>query len=107
MTETADDRPPVAFKREVLEELDEPTLLVASLVNRGRQANDRAKYLLSLLQAAPIARRRAHWNRSRRSGTSVSPPTFRILDATRSYAVRSASAPTCTPFLARDGSTTI
>lgn len=39
-------------KGDVLEELGEPTLLLPTLVNRGLEANDHAKYFLSLLQAA-------------------------------------------------------
>jgi len=39
-------------KRVVLEELGESTLLLPSLVASGLEANDRAKYLLTLLQAA-------------------------------------------------------
>ena len=39
-------------KRDVLEELGESTLLLPSLVASGLEANDRAKYLLTLLQAA-------------------------------------------------------
>lgn len=43
---------PGATKADVLEELGEFQLLLPSLVNRGLEANDRAKYLLSLFQAA-------------------------------------------------------
>ncbi len=43
--------PPLA-KRDVVEELGERTLLLPSLVNRALEANGRAKYILSLLQAA-------------------------------------------------------
>lgn len=39
-------------KTEIVEELGESTLLLPFLVNRGLVANERAKYLLSLLQAA-------------------------------------------------------
>jgi len=39
-------------KRDVLEEIGEPTLLLPALINSGLAANDRAKYLLSLFQAA-------------------------------------------------------
>jgi hypothetical protein len=39
-------------KRDVLEELGEPTVLLAALINAALAANDRTKYLLSLLQAA-------------------------------------------------------
>jgi len=52
MSELTDARPWGPLKREVVEELGEPTLVLPSLVNRGLEANDRAKYLLSLLQAA-------------------------------------------------------
>lgn len=44
--------PPEAVKREVVEELGLAALLLPSLLRRGLEANDRAKYLLSLLQAA-------------------------------------------------------
>ena len=43
---------PETVKREVVEELGLPALLLPSLLQRGLEANDRAKYLLSLLQAA-------------------------------------------------------
>ena len=49
------DRPPAgpgAVKREVVVELGQTALLLPTLVSRGLEANDRAKYLLSLLQAA-------------------------------------------------------
>ena len=39
-------------KQDVVGELGERVLLLPSLVNRGLEANDRAKYLLTLLQAA-------------------------------------------------------
>ncbi|WIY06666.1 hypothetical protein QRX60_23490 [Amycolatopsis mongoliensis] len=39
-------------KTDIVEELGESTLLMPFLVNRGLVANERAKYLLSLLQAA-------------------------------------------------------
>ncbi|TNC19381.1 hypothetical protein [Amycolatopsis alkalitolerans] len=42
----------LATKTEIVEELGESTLLLPFLVNRGLVANERAKYLLSLLQAA-------------------------------------------------------
>ncbi len=41
-----------ATKQDVVDELGERALLLPSLVNRGLEANDRAKYLLTLLQAA-------------------------------------------------------
>ena len=41
-----------ATKRDVVDELGERALLLPSLVNRGLEANDRAKYFLTLLQAA-------------------------------------------------------
>ncbi|WP_020659037.1 hypothetical protein [Amycolatopsis benzoatilytica] len=41
-----------AAKTEIVEELGEPTLLLPFLVTRGLAANERAKYLLSLVQAA-------------------------------------------------------
>jgi len=43
---------PGAVKQDVAEELGEEALLLPSLVNRALEANDRAKYLLTLLQAA-------------------------------------------------------
>jgi uncharacterized protein Yka (UPF0111/DUF47 family) len=49
---TIDGDPPVVVKREMVEELGVPALLLPSLLRRGLEANDRAKYLLSLLQAA-------------------------------------------------------
>jgi uncharacterized protein Yka (UPF0111/DUF47 family) len=47
-----DDRSGGTVKREVVDELGVPALLLPSLLRRGLEANDRAKYLLSLLQAA-------------------------------------------------------
>ena len=44
--------PSGAAKQDVINELGERVLLLPSLVNRGLEANDRAKYLLTLLQAA-------------------------------------------------------
>ena len=52
MSELTDTRPSGPMKQEIVEEVGHPTLLLPSLVNRGLEANDRAKYLLSLLQAA-------------------------------------------------------
>jgi uncharacterized protein Yka (UPF0111/DUF47 family) len=52
VSESTEDRLSGTTKVDVLDELGEPTLLLPSLVNRGLDANDRAKYLLSLLQAA-------------------------------------------------------
>ena len=49
---TIDDRSGGTVKREVVDELGVPALLLPSLLRRGLEANDRAKYLLSLLQAA-------------------------------------------------------
>ncbi len=49
---TIDGRPPGTVKRQVVEELGVPALLLPSLLTRGLEANDRAKYLLSLLQSA-------------------------------------------------------
>ncbi|HVM65732.1 MAG TPA: hypothetical protein VMU14_12785 [Acidimicrobiales bacterium] len=43
---------PHLIKHDVVEELGQRTLLLPDLVNRGLAANGRAKYLLSLLQAA-------------------------------------------------------
>ena len=45
-------QPSGSSKHEVVKELGEEPLLLPLLVNRGLEANDRAKYLLSLLQAA-------------------------------------------------------
>ena len=39
-------------KQDVLEELGESALVLPSLINRGLEANERAKYLLALLQTA-------------------------------------------------------
>ena len=50
MTTTTGPRGPA--KSEVLEELEEPMLLLPSLVNSGLAGNDRAKYFLTLLQSA-------------------------------------------------------
>ena len=44
--------PSAPAKAGVLEELGHESLVLPTLVNRGLVANDRAKYLLSLLQAA-------------------------------------------------------
>jgi len=52
MTDTTQARPQRTIKRDVLEELGEQTLLLPALINSALAANDRAKYLLSLLQAA-------------------------------------------------------
>ena len=46
-------------KGDVLAELGEQRLLIPSMVGAGLEANERAKYLLSLLQAARSTRRRA------------------------------------------------
>lgn len=45
-------KPSEADEREALEDLDTSALGLPSLVTRGLEANERAKYLLSLLQAA-------------------------------------------------------
>ena len=52
MTETTEAPPQGAAKRDVLQELGEPTLVLPAMINGALAANDRAKYLLSLLQAA-------------------------------------------------------
>jgi len=44
--------PPGAVKHDIAEEMGEQALLLPSLVNRALEANDRAKYFLTLLQAA-------------------------------------------------------
>ena len=54
-------------KQEILQDLDEPSLVLPSLVNRGLEANDRAKYLLALMQAA-----RAHAGQPDRPFSSLS-----------------------------------
>jgi uncharacterized protein Yka (UPF0111/DUF47 family) len=43
---------PALLKREAVEELGEPALLLPSLVRQALRANDRAKYFLSLLQTS-------------------------------------------------------
>src|ERR1035437_11107600 len=53
-------------KQEILQDLDEPSLVLPSLVNRGLEANDRAKYLLALMQAA-----RAHADQPDRPFSSI------------------------------------
>jgi uncharacterized protein Yka (UPF0111/DUF47 family) len=50
--EAIDPPPSGTIKREVVEELGESALLLPSLLRRALEANDQAKYLLSLLQAA-------------------------------------------------------
>ena len=47
-----------ASKREVVRELGELALVLPSLVNQALEANDRAKYYLTLLQAAGAHARR-------------------------------------------------
>ena len=48
-----DDRPGSrATKREIIQDLGEPSLILPDLINRGLEANDRAKYFLALVQAA-------------------------------------------------------
>jgi uncharacterized protein Yka (UPF0111/DUF47 family) len=47
-----DDAPPGAVKQDIAIELGEQALLLPTLVNRALEANDRAKYFLTLLQAA-------------------------------------------------------
>ncbi len=51
-SKVVDAAPAGVRKRDVLEELGESTLLLPSLVASGLEANDRAKYFLTLLQAA-------------------------------------------------------
>ena len=41
-------------KQEILQDLGESSLVLPSLVNHGLEANDRAKYLLALMQAARV-----------------------------------------------------
>ena len=53
-------------KGEVLEELGHADLVLPALVGRGLEANDRAKYFLSLLQAA-----RAHADRPDRADSAL------------------------------------
>ena len=57
---------PGAIKHEIATELGERALLLPSLVNRGLEANDRGKYLLTLLQAA-----RAHADQPEKSFSSL------------------------------------
>lgn len=52
MTVVGEREAPGTAKRDVLAELGEGALLLPSLLNRGLEANERAKFLLSLLQAA-------------------------------------------------------
>ncbi len=52
MSELTETRPLGTAKRDVLEELGERSLVLPTMVNAGLEANDRAKYFLSLLQAA-------------------------------------------------------
>jgi len=40
------------LKQEIVEDLGESSLVLPELINRGLEANDRAKYLLALIQAA-------------------------------------------------------
>lgn len=51
-TDTISPLPSGSSKRGVVEELGEDSLLLPALVNQGLEANDRAKYFLSLLQTA-------------------------------------------------------
>lgn len=67
MSEIAQTLSLVTGKREVVEELGEPKLTLPSLVALGLEANGRAKYLLSLLQAA----------RARADAPSQSAPSLR------------------------------
>ena len=67
MTENAQVVPASPIDHAVLAEIGEPRLFLPSLVNRGLEANARAKYFLSLLQAA-----RAHAEEAT-AGTPVSP----------------------------------
>ena len=53
-------------KQEILQDLGEPSLVLPLLVNRGLEANDRAKYLLALMQAA-----RAHADQPDRPFSSL------------------------------------
>ena len=52
MTDYADTTSGGFDKREVLEELSVPALLLPALVGAGLEANDRSKYFLALLQSA-------------------------------------------------------
>src|SRR5208283_4619188 len=52
--DSARPSPPVAAsaKQQIVRDLGESSLVLPVLVNRGLEANDRAKYVLALLQAA-------------------------------------------------------
>ena len=50
----ADSAPNGVRKRDVLDELGQSPLLLPALVAAGLEANDRAKYLLTLLQASAM-----------------------------------------------------
>ena len=54
------DTPPsgAASKREIVREVGQLALVLPSMVNQALQANDRAKYYLTLLQAAATHARR-------------------------------------------------
>ena len=52
MNDVTESRSFGTTKREMVEELGERSLLLPALLNRALEANDRAKYLLSLLQTA-------------------------------------------------------
>ena len=43
---------PRGLKQEIVQDLGESSLVLPELINRGLEANDRAKYLLALIQAA-------------------------------------------------------
>lgn len=52
MTDLDELPSPVTVKQHIVEEIGESALLLPALLNRGLEANDRAKYFLTLLQAA-------------------------------------------------------
>ena len=52
MADLAQSMPPMTRKLKIIDELGEKALLLPALVNRGLAANDRAKFGLSLFQAA-------------------------------------------------------
>ncbi len=56
----------LAFKRDIVEDLGESALFLPELINRGLESNDRAKYLLALIQTA-----RAQADRPDRPGVSL------------------------------------
>ena len=95
------DSPPAAVGKQLaIDELGEPALLVPVLLARALDANDRAKYLLALLQAArvePTSRQ----GRGRPCERSALPRASPTPSSTRSWRGRSESSRACTSFPAR------